>query len=79
MTVELLNRDKFEAGDNVEMILPGGEHEECGLKKGVRTRVISVGPSYVELAIPASRNSIISFSYRVKLAPSGPIQGELFD
>jgi len=79
MTVELLNRAEFKAGDNVEMTLPGDEHKECGLKKGVRTWVISVGPSYVELTIPASRNSIISFNYRVKLAPSGPIQGELFD
>lgn len=80
MTVVLLNKTKFHVGDEVEMVFPGQEHIQFGLKIGVKTQVVGVGKTHVELATPWSRTpSVISFNYRVKLVASKPAQGELFD
>lgn len=79
MTVAILHRSKFKVGDEVEMVDPGYEHIDFGLKKGVKTKVLSWGEGYVCLAIPGSEGTSIAFNYRVKLVSNKPAQGELFD
>lgn len=69
----------FRVGDIVTMVNPGLEHIDVEMGVGKETEILEIGSDWVRLAtgIPG-RPSIIAYSFRIRLAPSIKLQGELF-